>query len=182
MFKGFRFQKRISILSGVRINLSKSGASASVGPRGADVNIGPHGVTTNAGIPGTGISYRQKVGGKGGIGIMGILAVVAGLGWWGFQHMGKIEKAIAPITHSAPVQQAGAPMTPVNTAGTAARYVHRAGSVIRSEPRASAETLKKETKGAVVTLLSEGDGWSKVTDGAVTGWMRSSVLGTEPPR
>ncbi|HSS14776.1 MAG TPA: DUF4236 domain-containing protein [Rhizomicrobium sp.] len=65
---GFRFQKRISILPGVRINLSKSGVSTSLGPRGADVNIGKDGVTANAGIPGTGLSYRQKVssGGKGG--------------------------------------------------------------------------------------------------------------------
>ena len=32
---GFRFSKRIKILPGVSINLSKSGVSASVGPRGA---------------------------------------------------------------------------------------------------------------------------------------------------
>ena len=62
---GFRFQKRISILPGVRINLSKSGASASLGPRGADVNIGRDGVTANAGIPGTGLSYREKIGKSG---------------------------------------------------------------------------------------------------------------------
>lgn len=62
MLRGLRFQKRLQLLPGVRINLSKSGASASVGPRGADVNIGPHGITTNAGILGTGISYRSKVG------------------------------------------------------------------------------------------------------------------------
>ena len=49
---GFRFQKRLSILPGVRINLSKGGVSTSLGPRGADVNIGRNGVTTNAGIPG----------------------------------------------------------------------------------------------------------------------------------
>ena len=62
---GFRFQKRISILPGVRINLSKCGVSTSLGPRGADVNIGKDGVTANAGIPGTGLSYRQKVGSGG---------------------------------------------------------------------------------------------------------------------
>jgi hypothetical protein len=66
MLKGLRFQKRLTILPGLRINLSKSGVSASLGPRGADVNIGKDGVTANAGIPGTGISYRQKVGAGGG--------------------------------------------------------------------------------------------------------------------
>ncbi len=58
---GFRFQKRISILPGVRLNLSKSGASMSVGPRGASVNIGKRGIFGNVGIPGTGLSYRERL-------------------------------------------------------------------------------------------------------------------------
>ena len=175
---GFRFQKRISILPGVRINLSKSGASASVGPRGADVNIGPHGVTTNAGIPGTGLSYRQKVGsGKTGI---AVLVLLGGLAVWGFQHFSKVEKAVTAVTASAP-QTAAAP-APVNTAASAFRYVHRAGSVLRTEPKTSADSLKKESKGAQVRLISEADGWAQVKDGDLTGWMRSSVLGSEPPQ
>ncbi len=56
---GFRFQKRISILPGVRLNLSKSGASWSVGPRGASVNIGKRGVYGNVGIPGSGMTHRS---------------------------------------------------------------------------------------------------------------------------
>jgi len=190
---GFRFQKRISILHGVRINLSKSGASASVGPRGADVNIGPHGVTTNAGIPGTGLSYRQKVGGGGASAKAGatknktwiaVLTVVGGFGVWAFQHIGKVEKAIAPLVpaHVAAATQQQVIPAPVNTAASAVRYVHRVGSVLRAEPKASAKPLKKEAKGVQVTLISESEGWSKVSDGAVTGYMRSSVLGTEPPQ
>ncbi|ARU15921.1 hypothetical protein A9D14_06655 [Croceicoccus marinus] len=58
---GFRFQKRISILPGVRLNLSKSGASWSVGPRGASINIGKRGVYGNVGLPGTGLSYRERL-------------------------------------------------------------------------------------------------------------------------
>jgi len=183
MLKGLRFQKRISILPGLlRINLSKSGVSASAGPRGADINIGKNGVTTNAGIPGTGLSYRQKVG--GGKTWLAILALIGGLGVWAFQHMGKVEKMIAGVTKPAATQTAApaSAMTPVNTAASDVRYVHRDGSVIRSEPKTSAQTLKKESKGAKVTLMSEGDGWSQVSDGDVTGFMRSSVLGTEPPR
>ena len=37
---GFRFQRCFGLLSGVRLNLSKSGASVSLGLRGADVTIG----------------------------------------------------------------------------------------------------------------------------------------------
>jgi uncharacterized protein YgiM (DUF1202 family) len=183
MLKGLRFQKRISILPGLlRLNLSKSGASASVGPRGADVNIGSHGVTTNAGIPGTGISYRQKVGG-GGKTWLGVLAVIGGLGLWGFQHMAKIEKFLAPSALQSSIQPAaGAVQSPVNMAPAGLRYVHRGGSVIRDEPKASGHMLKKEAKGTHVTLISEADGWAKVTDGDITGYMRASVLGAEPPQ
>ncbi len=182
MLKGLRFRKAISILPGLlRINLSKSGASASVGPRGADVNIGRHGVTTNAGIPGTGISYRQKVGG-GGKSWLGVLAVIGGLAFWGFQHMAKIEKFFAPSAPQVAAQpSANAVQSPVNIGAPGLRYVHRGGSIIRDEPKASGHTLKKEAKGAQVTLISEADGWAKVTDGDITGYMRSSVLGAGPP-
>ena len=95
MLKGLRFQKRLRILPGLRINLSKSGASASVGPRGADVNIGRDGVSTNAGIPGTGLSYRQKVG--KGRGWLGILLLVAALGWWAFQHQDQVVQFLARL-------------------------------------------------------------------------------------
>ena len=174
----FRFQKRISLLPGVRINLSKGGVSTSLGPRGADVNIGKDGVTANAGIPGTGLSYRQKLGGGATGGLLGILAVVGGLGFWAFQHADKIAKAIAPAAPqtaiSASQTATSVPQAPanmaVNTAAPGLRYVHRTGSVLRDEPKASGKTLKKESKGA------------QVTDGNITGWMRASVLGAEPPK
>lgn len=62
--KGVRFQKRISVLPGVKINLSKTGVSSTVGGRGASVNVGMTGRRTiNLGIPGTGLSYRAPLGG-----------------------------------------------------------------------------------------------------------------------
>ena len=186
---GFRFQKRISILPDVRINLSKGGVSTSLGPRGADVNIGKDGVTANAGIPGTGLSYRQKLGGKSG-GLLGVLAVVGGLGFWAFQHADKIGKAVAPVapqTATGASQTAAfAPQTPPNmavaTTAPGLRYVHHGGSVLRDEPKASGKILKKESKSAQVTLISESDGWAQVMDGNITGWMRASVLGADPPQ
>lgn len=56
---GLRFQRRIRILKGVSINLSKAGASVSVGPCGAKYTIGPKGARTTVGIPGTGISHTS---------------------------------------------------------------------------------------------------------------------------
>ena len=193
---GFRFQKRISILPGVRINLSKSGASASLGPRGADVNIGRDGVTANAGIPGTGLSYRQKLGGKTKSGVLGVLAVIGGLGFWAFQHAGKIEKAVAPMTPATisterptglstdpSTGEASTPPSLVNTSSNMLRYVHRQNAILREKPKASSNILKRELKGATVTLVSQGeDGWAQVKDGDLTGYMRSSLLGAEPPQ
>ncbi len=58
---GFRFRKSIKIFPGLRVNLSKTGASLSVGGRGASVNIGPRGAYGNVGLPGTGLSYRERL-------------------------------------------------------------------------------------------------------------------------
>lgn len=60
---GWNFRKSVKILPGVRLNFGKKGlASTSFGPRGAKVNVGKKGVFLNTGIPGTGLSYRQKIG------------------------------------------------------------------------------------------------------------------------
>lgn len=56
---GWRFSKRIKVLPGVSINLSKSGVSTSLGPRGAKVTIGHGKIRQTVGIPGTGISYTE---------------------------------------------------------------------------------------------------------------------------
>jgi tetratricopeptide (TPR) repeat protein len=57
---GFRFFKRMNILPGVQLNLSKSGGSVSVGPRGAKLTVGTSGGRVTFGIPGTGLSYTTN--------------------------------------------------------------------------------------------------------------------------
>lgn len=61
---GLYFRKRVKILPGVHLNISKTGTSWSFGPRGASVNVGKKGVYVNAGIPGTGIYSRTKISGS----------------------------------------------------------------------------------------------------------------------
>ena len=69
---GFRFRKGLSLLPGVRLNFSKSGASLSLGGRGMSVNLSSSGVRTTVGVPGSGMSYRSptykwsKLAGGGG--------------------------------------------------------------------------------------------------------------------
>lgn len=56
---GLRFRKRIKILPGVYINLSKSGVSTSLGGKGLTVNLRGDKTRTTVGIPSTGISYSS---------------------------------------------------------------------------------------------------------------------------
>ncbi|HHK3933729.1 TPA: DUF4236 domain-containing protein [Pseudomonas aeruginosa] len=58
---GFRFSKRITIVPGVRLNISRSGISTSVGPRGLSLTMGKRGTYLNAGLPGTGLAYRERL-------------------------------------------------------------------------------------------------------------------------
>jgi hypothetical protein len=53
---GFRFQKRISLFPGIRLNLSKSGASVTLGKPGLSMNLGKGGATGTA-------PKRKKVNG-----------------------------------------------------------------------------------------------------------------------
>lgn len=57
----FRFQRRIKIMPGLRLNVSKTGFSWTVGTRGASVTAKDGHLTGNAGIPGTGLSYRERL-------------------------------------------------------------------------------------------------------------------------
>ncbi len=74
----FRFRKTISILPGVRINLSKTGVSGSLGGHGATVNVGKRGEQVTLGIPGTGLSYRTPLSTTLFIGLI-LIAVVFGI-------------------------------------------------------------------------------------------------------
>jgi Protein of unknown function (DUF4236) len=54
-----RFRKSVKIIPGVRLNLSKSGTSLSVGRRGFTTNLSKKGAKTTVGLPGTGLSYSS---------------------------------------------------------------------------------------------------------------------------
>jgi Protein of unknown function (DUF4236) len=56
---GFRFRRRIKLLPGISLNVSKSGISTSIGGRGAHITVGHGKVRETVGLPGTGISYSH---------------------------------------------------------------------------------------------------------------------------
>lgn len=61
---GFRFRKSKKILPGVKINLGKSGVGATFGGKAGRVSLSPKGTSVGFSLPGTGISYNERVGTK----------------------------------------------------------------------------------------------------------------------
>jgi hypothetical protein len=59
---GLRFYRRIRLFPGVRVNLSRSGISTSIGTRGAHITVGHGQVRETVGLPGTGLSYTHVEG------------------------------------------------------------------------------------------------------------------------
>lgn len=58
-----RFQKRIQLIKGVRLNVSRSGVGVTVGGRLARFGVTARGQAyQSASIPGTGISMRRNLG------------------------------------------------------------------------------------------------------------------------
>lgn len=76
----FRFRKTISVLPGVKVNLSKTGVSTSVGGKGATLNVGHGKRNVTLGIPGTGLSYRTQASSQLVIAAV-VVAVVVGIAY-----------------------------------------------------------------------------------------------------
>ena len=57
----WRFRQSFKIIPGLKLNLSKTGLSASIGGAPFTVNLGPRGLYGTASIPGTGISFKQHL-------------------------------------------------------------------------------------------------------------------------
>lgn len=59
-----RFRRSLRLFPGFRLNIGKTGiTSVSAGVRGAHVIVGKHGTVAGAvGVPGTGLSFRQRLG------------------------------------------------------------------------------------------------------------------------
>jgi hypothetical protein len=132
-----------------------------------------------------------------GIGIC-LLAFAAGMGLWAYNYVyghrpSHLPPPPRPMVQAPPPPKLAAPVSALPTppippvirdaSAPGPRYVHRGGSDLRDRPKTSGHVLKKEVKGAKVVLdaLQDG-GWAKVTDGNITGWMRASVLGVNPPQ
>ena len=75
---GFSYNRRVKVGNNTYLNIGKNGVSTTVRGNGVSFTSGPKGSIVSTGIPGTGIRYRQKVGGGngGGPSILVVLAFV----------------------------------------------------------------------------------------------------------
>ena len=79
---GFRFHRSLKIVPGLRLNLSKTGISASVGERGMTVNVRGDRLRETASLPGTGLSYQTSQRMRGGRWILaGVVALGLAAAW-----------------------------------------------------------------------------------------------------
>jgi hypothetical protein len=180
-----RFRKSIRIAPGVRLNLSRSGMSTTLGGRGASINIGSKGTRATVGIPGSGLSYSQRVSGQAGGGSSGDgsnagkaqAGGCAGVGCLGFfllVLLGLCTDTDSPTSSSVPASSPsyGAPSYDASGQGTSAYstaaeretlewfYIHGTLNV-RAEPRPSAAIVRTLHRGDYVQLgPKDENGWA----------------------
>ena len=76
----FRFRRSIPLGRFLRINVSKTGASLSAGKPGATINVNRDGVDGTVGVPGSGMSYKQRLAGRGGcVSLLALGCLLGGL-------------------------------------------------------------------------------------------------------
>ena len=61
----FRFRKTIPLGKFFRINVSKTGTSLSAGRPGATINVRKDRVDGTVGVPGSGLSYKERLSNRG---------------------------------------------------------------------------------------------------------------------
>ncbi|HEX6369326.1 MAG TPA: DUF4236 domain-containing protein [Longimicrobium sp.] len=162
-----RFRKSIRLAPGVRINLSRSGVSTTFGGRGASVNIGRKGTRATAGIPGTGLSFSQRVGGGGGAAKEGATQAggCMGAGCLGFFMLVLLGLCRSPDTPSSSSPALVIPPSysaPVTTETREWFYIHGALNV-RAGPSRGAEKVRTLRRGDYVQLgPKDGSGWARL--------------------
>ena len=75
----FRFRKTIPLGRFFRINVSKTGASLSAGRPGATINVRKDRVDGTVGIPGSGLSYKERLSNRGCASVVALVLTLATL-------------------------------------------------------------------------------------------------------
>lgn len=181
---GFRFRKTISIIPGVRLNLSKSGVSTSIGRPGATINIGKRGVRETVGIPGSGLSYSDMLispastvsGGtdtgssatSGRSGMLVVIAVGVALAFIAVSRTGESETPPATLVSRVPVISETVPSV---TATVMSRLK------CRENPTKRSRVITTFDEGKELIVLTRGPSWSKISNTISDCWVSNDYIG-----
>jgi Protein of unknown function (DUF4236)/Bacterial SH3 domain len=185
---GWRFRRTVKILPGVRLNISRSGISSTLGPNGASINLGKRGARTTVGIPGTGISHsslmspifesgdeqnfspaNSKKSGCGVWAIMAIslLALVKCVG-------GGDPTTTAPVATTVAIAPQGVLTSQPETRATAdPSSDHITGDKVegRSNRSSTSKVTRVFQNGEAVRVVKRKRNWIKVIQNGVTFWV-----------
>lgn len=175
---GLRFRKSIKILPGLKLNISKSGLSTSIGGPGATINLSGKGQRHTVGIPGSGLSFssysssnqpsdnvpRSNVGGldaKGGCGyvIIGLLLLIV-IG----QCTGSTTKSDAPAPTGAALS-----FEPGETVEVVSTRLNT-----RSEPSTSGAVTGSIPAGSSVKVVGRSGDWLKIAQAGAFVWIAAT--------
>ncbi len=170
---GFRFRRSVQLFPGLRLNLSKSGVSTSIGRRGATLNLGPRGPRYTVGLPGSGLSYSQRLAaaprprpvGGGRPSSSGLLvALVLG---------SAVLVVVILIARNAP---APAPARESLSRAVGAGEVTASALRCRADPSTAGPVVVTLKRGARVSILAQSEGWSRVSAKGADCWVADSFL------
>lgn len=177
---GIRFRKSLRIMPGVKLNLSKSGVSTSVGRPGAAINLGPRGSRATVGVPGTGLSYNTPLHrgtgsagdnrpAQGCLGANGCAVLIVLL----------ILLALVSMCSSTP----GAVDNTQSNVGEAAETAYATAKAVncRAEPSKVSAVRSVLRSGDNAPVVDRRDGWTKLDVPAGACWVSSSLLSATAP-
>lgn len=174
---GFRFRRSIKLLPGVRLNVSKSGFSTTLGPRGATLSLGKRGPRANLGLPGTGLSYSTALNAGARPPAQGFVsgppASGSGLGCGLLVIVGFIILAVATCS--------GNPASGPEEASARTLFVAADRLNCRMVPAAGGTIVTRLDAATSVKVAEDAGEWSKVEAAGAECWVASRFLSAGPP-
>jgi hypothetical protein len=172
-------------LPGVRLNLSRSGLSTTVGVRGASVTLGKKGTYANVGLPGSGVSYRTRIDGEGHehqapeagrkrSSLLPMLVVALALGGGALAFFA-LKTAPAPVA-ATPVAAAPVAAAPATTAPAVETVtIAKRSTALKAAPSRKSEKLGTVHQGDRFTVFSRHGVWLQVGHDQPEGWIAASA-------
>jgi uncharacterized protein YraI len=173
---GFRFRRSLRVAPGIRLNLSKSGLSTSLGGRGASLNLGPRGTRTTLGIPGTGLSWSQGSARRA----HQQRTVDASPNQSGCTPWLVIGAAVLLVAVCS--KSPNRPTSRLSTEDTAPTvFINTAIANCRSGPTTSSSVVTKLQRGASVQSKERSGLWTRVMQRGVECWVANSLISATAP-